>query len=90
MSDVGNRLVSVVIPTYHCGEYVCASVESALAQTHRPIEIIVLDDGSTDDTRERQRVYGRRIQYIYQANRGLAAARQRAAVVPALSLHPMR
>jgi GT2 family glycosyltransferase len=78
MSDTARRLVSVVIPTYNCGEYVCAAVESALAQTHRPIEVIVLDDGSTDDTRERLRAYGGRIKYIYQASRGVSAARNAA------------
>lgn len=78
MSDTARPLVSVVIPTYNCGEYICASVESALTQTHRPIEVIVLDDGSTDDTRERLRAYGGQIRYIYQANRGLSAARNAA------------
>lgn len=78
MSDIAGRLVSVVIPTYNCGEYICASVENALAQTHRPIEVVVLDDGSTDDTRERLRAYGGRIQYIYKPNRGVPAARNAA------------
>jgi glycosyltransferase involved in cell wall biosynthesis len=78
MSDMARPLVSVVIPTYNCGEYIRASVESALAQTHRPIEVVVLDDGSTDDTRERLRAYGGRIKYIYQPNRGLSAARNAA------------
>ena len=78
MSNSSGCLVSVVIPTYNCGEYICAAVESALAQTHRPIEVIVLDDGSTDDTRERLRANGGRGKYIYQASRGVAAARNAA------------
>ena len=68
-------LVSVVIPSFNYGHYVCEAVESALAQTYRSVEIIVVDDGSTDDTRERLAPYGERIRYIHQANQGLSAAR---------------
>ena len=67
--------VSVIIPSYNCGEFVCQAVDSALAQTYPRIEVIVIDDGSTDDTRERLLPYGERIRYIYQQNRGLSAAR---------------
>ena len=68
-------LVSVVIPTYNYGRYVTEAVDSALAQTYPAVEVIVVDDGSTDDTRERLAAYGDRIRYIYQANAGLSAAR---------------
>ncbi len=68
-------LVSVVIPTYNYGRYICETIESALGQTYSPIEIIVVDDGSTDDTRERLTGYGDRVRYIHQRNRGPAAAR---------------
>lgn len=67
--------VSVVIPCYNYGRFVCESVESALAQTHRDLEVIVIDDGSTDDTSERLAPYASRIRYVRQANRGLSAAR---------------
>lgn len=68
-------LVSVVIPTYNYARYVGEAVESALAQTYPAVEVIVVDDGSTDDTRERLAKYGDRIRYIYQDNAGLSAAR---------------
>jgi glycosyltransferase involved in cell wall biosynthesis len=68
-------LVSVVIPTYNYGRYICETVDSALGQTYSPVEIVVVDDGSTDDTRERLTVYGDRVRYIHQQNRGLSAAR---------------
>ncbi|MBX6311516.1 MAG: glycosyltransferase family 2 protein [Isosphaeraceae bacterium] len=72
MSD---DLVTTVIPTYNYGRFVTEAVESALAQTYRRQEILVVDDGSTDDTRERLRPYQGRIRYLYQRNQGLSAAR---------------
>jgi glycosyltransferase involved in cell wall biosynthesis len=68
-------LVSVVIPTYNYGRFVTEAVDSALAQTYSPVEVIVVDDGSTDDTRERLAAYGERVRYIFQKNEGLSAAR---------------
>lgn len=67
--------VSVVIPTYNSGHLVVEAVESVLRQTCRPDEVIVIDDGSTDDTPERLRPYLDRIQYVPQTNGGVAAAR---------------
>ena len=68
-------LVSGVIPTYNYGEFVCDAVDSALGQTYENMEVIVVDDGSTDDTRERLEPYMDRLRYIYQENQGLSAAR---------------
>lgn len=68
-------LVSVVIPTYNHAQFVGEAVDSVLAQTYRPIEVIVVDDGSTDSTADVLASYADKIQYIHQENRGLSAAR---------------
>lgn len=68
-------LVSVVIPTYNNGELAVDAVESALMQTWRPIEVIVVDDGSSDDTAERMGAFGDRIKFLKRDHVGAAAAR---------------
>lgn len=72
-------LVSIIIPTYNSADYVCQAVDSCLGQTYRPIEIIVVDDGSTDGTRQRLKGYADRgeIKYIYQENGERSRARNR-------------
>jgi glycosyltransferase involved in cell wall biosynthesis len=70
--------VSVIIPTYNCAHYLEQAIESAIDQTYRDIEIIVLDDGSTDNTSEVVRRYGTAIRYIRQKNSGVTAARNHA------------
>ncbi len=69
--------VSVVIPTYNRQEYVAQAIESALEQEMRgePPEVIVVDDGSTDDTRAVVRQFGARVTYLWQQNRREGAAR---------------
>jgi glycosyltransferase involved in cell wall biosynthesis len=67
--------VSVIIPTYNSASLVTQAIDSALAQTAPPAEIIVADDGSTDDTRQRVTAYGKPVIYRGQKNRGVAAAR---------------
>jgi glycosyltransferase involved in cell wall biosynthesis len=68
-------LVSVIIPAYNAARYVGAAVESVLAQSYRPLEVIVVDDGSTDDTGGALGRYGGAVRYVRQPNRGPAAAR---------------
>jgi glycosyltransferase involved in cell wall biosynthesis len=72
---MNNPLVTVVIPTFNYGRFVTSAVESVLAQTYRNLDIVVVDDGSTDDTRQRLQPYADRIRYLYQPNQGLSAAR---------------
>ncbi len=69
--------VSVVIPTYNYGRFIADAIESVLGQTVAPTEIIVVDDGSTDDTEAVVRGFGGRIKYIRQENAGVCAARNR-------------
>jgi hypothetical protein len=68
---------SVIIPTYNSGRLAAQAVQSVLAQTHAPAEILVVDDGSTDDTAEQLRPFQRRIEYVRQSNAKVAAARNR-------------
>ena len=70
-------VVSVIIPTYNRSRYILESIESILAQTYSCYEIIIVDDGSTDNTREilMPLVKEDTIQYIYQQNQGEASAR---------------
>ena len=67
--------VSIIIPTYNRQAYLAEAIESALAQTYPHIEIIVVDDGSTDATKERVASYGDRVKYVYTPNGGVAHAR---------------
>lgn len=69
-----NPTVSVVIPVYNGAKYVGEALESVFAQTLRPSEVIVVDDGSTDGTGEVVRGF-ETVTYVYQANAGASAAR---------------
>ena len=68
------KMISVIVPAYNGEKYLARALESILAQDYRPIEIVVVDDGSTDNTASIARSY-REVRYVYQAHQGLPAAR---------------
>jgi hypothetical protein len=67
--------VSVIVPAYNQARYLAAALDSALAQSYRDFELLVVDDGSTDETPALIASYGDRLQAIRQPNQGLAPAR---------------
>lgn len=70
--------VSVIIPAYNAARYLAETLESVLAQTVAPHEILVIDDGSTDATPAITAKYAPRVTYLHQQNRGVSAARNNA------------
>jgi glycosyltransferase involved in cell wall biosynthesis len=68
-------LVSVIIPCYNHAHFVGEAIKSVLEQDYQHYEIILVDDGSTDNTREVVAQFGFKVRYIYQQNQGLSAAR---------------
>lgn len=71
-----NPKVSVIIPTYNRGTVITRAIDSVLSQTYKNIEIVVIDDGSSDDTQTIiSRRYAGKLIYKYQSNRGPSAAR---------------
>jgi glycosyltransferase involved in cell wall biosynthesis len=72
-------LCSVIVPAYNIERYVAEAVGSALAQTYRPIEIVIVNDGSTDGTHDALAPYlgEPEVVYVQEENRGLAGARNR-------------
>ncbi len=75
MAKDADLLVSVIIPTFNRWPMVGEAVDSVLAQTVSDYELIVVDDGSTDETPLRLRDYGARLTVLTQSRRGVAAAR---------------
>ena len=67
-------LVTVIIPVYNYANYIGATLDSVFAQTYCPIEVIVVDDGSTDNSADIVRGYPE-VQYFYQSNQGVSVAR---------------
>ena len=71
------KSVSVIIPTYNYGRFIAEAIQSVLQQTHRPDEIVVVDDGSTDDTAQVVAGFGDAVKYVRQDNGGVCAARNK-------------
>jgi len=72
---VSNALISTVIPVYNGEKYLAEAIESVIYQTYRPLEILVVDDGSTDDTASITKRFASKVRYHFQPNRGAGAAR---------------
>lgn len=80
LSEPADRLVSVIMPAYNGERYIGQSICSVLAQTHKSLELIVVDDGSIDGTCEVIRGIqekDERVKYLFQQNRGQGAARNK-------------
>lgn len=73
-TDVTKKLVSVIIPVYNGANYMRDAIESVLAQTYTNIEILVINDGSNDQTREIALSYGDKIRYFEKENGGVSSA----------------
>ena len=67
--------ISVIIPSYNCERYIAETIESVLNQSEKSIELVVIDDGSHDGTREIVKSYGAPVRLIEQSNAGVCAAR---------------
>ena len=74
-ANTWNDRVSIVIPCYNQAAFVTDAINSALAQSHKNVELIVVNDGSPDNTREVVKRFGNKVKYVEQANKGLSGAR---------------
>ena len=74
MIDIKEDLISVIITSYNHAQFLPESIQSVIEQTYKNIEVILVDDGSSDNTKEVVADYPG-VQYVYQQNQGLSAAR---------------
>ena len=73
--DSSKPTISVVIPTYNCSHFIKNAIYSVLSQTLLPLEVIIVDDGSTDNTCEMVNIFGGLVKYVFQENQGISGAR---------------
>jgi len=78
MTNTTLPLVSVIIPAYNAGKYISETIKSVLKQTYSNIEIIIVDDGSTDDTVEKVNKFNDKVTLLTQKNKGVSCARNNA------------
>jgi glycosyltransferase involved in cell wall biosynthesis len=77
MTNAMPNLVSIIIPVYNCGRYLAEAIESVLVQTYRPIQVVIVDDGSTDSSIQVARQYSESSTCYTQPHGGIAAARNK-------------
>ena len=77
VASAAKPTISVIIPTYNCERYITQAIVSILQQQNCEYEVIVIDDGSTDQTEEILKPYQNLMRYLRQQNQGVAAARNR-------------
>ncbi len=75
--------ISVIIPTYNRADLIKESIESVLNQTYQDFEVIVVDDGSTDNTKEVVALFSPRVKYLYQINTGLPSKARNSGILEA-------
>ncbi len=75
-----NPLVTFIVPAYNCGKYIKQCIDSILGQSYKNLELIIVDDGSTDNTADVMRKYtdNDRVLCLYQENKGVSVARNKA------------
>jgi glycosyltransferase involved in cell wall biosynthesis len=78
---MNETLVSVVMPVFDGARHLAEAIEGVLAQTYRPVELIVVDDGSSDDSAEIARRYAPSVRVLVQSHEGCGSARNRGAEV---------
>jgi glycosyltransferase involved in cell wall biosynthesis len=72
-----NPLISVIIPVFNGEKFIADAIQSVLKQDYKPLEIIVVDDGSTDKTAQVVKNFAQNITYLYQENAGISASRNK-------------